>query len=62
MRTVEPASAEPLSSGLLSLAGESGSVSVRFGAAGAEVSTVNERLAGVGSVFWVESEARTSKV
>ena len=29
---------------------------------GAEVSTVNERLAGVGSVFWAESVARTSKV
>ena len=36
MRTVEPASAEPLTSGLLSLAGESGSVSVRLGAAGGE--------------------------
>ena len=29
---------------------------------GAAVSTVNERLAGVGSVFWAESVARTSKV
>ena len=29
---------------------------------GAEVSTVKARLAGVGSVFWAESVARTSKV
>ena len=28
---------------------------------GAAVSTVNERLAGVWSVFWAESVARTSK-
>ena len=43
------------------MAGELGSVSVRLGGEGAAVSTVNERLAGVRSVFWAESVARTSK-
>ena len=41
--TVEPAAAEPFSSGALSLAGESGSVSVICGAAGAWVSTLKDR-------------------
>ncbi len=41
--TVEPAAAEPFSSGALSLAGELGSLSVICGAAGAWVSTVKDR-------------------
>ncbi len=60
--TVEPASAEPLTSGWLSLAGEFGSVSVSCGASGPAVSTVNELLAGVGSMLPAWSRARTSKM
>ena len=62
MLTVEPASAVPLTSGLLSLAGESGSVSVRLGVAGAAVSTVKERVAAEPSVLPTESVARTWNV
>jgi hypothetical protein len=40
MRTVEPPSAEPMIVGVLSLAGECGSVVVNSGAPGAAVSTV----------------------
>lgn len=41
--TVEPASAEPFTSGASSLAGEPGTVAVITGAAGALASTVNDR-------------------
>ena len=42
-RTVEPASAEPLTSGALSFAGDAGEVAVIIGAAGGRVSTLNDR-------------------
>jgi hypothetical protein len=59
---VEPVAALPLTSGLLSLDGESGSVSVIVGAPGAWVSTVKVRDAGVWSVFPARSVALTSRL
>ena len=59
---MEPAAAVPISFGLLLLAGESGSVAVIWGAAGAVVSTWKLREAGVGSVLPAGSVALTSKL
>ena len=61
-RTVEPASAVPLIVGELSLAGESGSVSLSVGGPGAVVSTTHVRVAGVGSVLPAASMARIASV
>ncbi len=52
----------PFTWGVLSVAGESGSVSVIWGGAGAWVSTMKLREAGVWSVFWAWSVALTWKV
>src|SRR5262245_12168542 len=62
MRTVEPASAVPLIFGEFSLAGESGSESATTTRAGAAVSTVKLREAGVWSVLPAGSVARTWKL
>lgn len=61
-RTVAPAAAAPLIFGELSLAGESGSVSLSVGGAGAVVSTIHVRVLGVGSVLPAASIARAARV
>ena len=57
---MEPAEAEPISSGVLWLAGEAGTVAVSSGAGGAAVSTWKSRVA----VAWfaAASVERTRKV
>jgi hypothetical protein len=60
--TVELAAAEPTIFGEFWFAGEAGLVEVSAGAAGADVLTVNERVAGVVSTFFAASVAFTRKL